>query len=306
MKNPNAPEGIAGSLERSHWLLRQSRAADAGAIRRALSRDGLELLGVTIVGLAVLGCGACLGVILLPYLWQPYGRVFATMYRRWIVRRGARLRPSEPWTWGTEADERGVQHPFERTRRGRRRLAIGLVLVAFASLLAMSAAGFRWVAVIPGVPGTIFLWYAFRDVRAGSLRIAWPKWPLRTGERVEFTLGVTDGGARFERVTVRLRGIEEHPGRAHLVWCRWTDIREFPRDFAPGPGHDVLVAFDVPATARGTRLDTPEASWWEVEVSGPTDAGQVRERIVLPIYDPLPPPLPDDGAAKPPDGAGAA
>jgi hypothetical protein len=303
VKNPYAPERVAGSKETSHWLVRDSRAADADAIGRVLRRDALELLGVTVVGLAVLACGACLGVIALPYLWQPYGRLFATIFRRLAVRRGARLRPSEPWTWGTEGGADGILHPFARTRRGRRRLAIGLVLIAFAALMAMSLAGFRAVAVIPGVPGTIFLWLGYRDVRAGSVRIAWPKWPLHTGGRVEFTLGVSDGGARFERATVRLRGIEEHPDRTHLVWCTWTDVREFPRDFAPGPEHDVLVAFDLPATAPGTRLDTPEASWWELEVSGPSDAGVVRERIVLPIYDPLPPPLPGDGAAKPPDAA---
>jgi hypothetical protein len=306
VKDPDAPEGVAGSKETSHWVLRHSRAADAGAVRRILTRLALELAAVALVALVLVACSTCVGLVLLPYLWQPYARVFAVLRLRRAVSRGARLRPSEPWTWGTEGGADGVHRPFERTQRGRRRLATGLGLIAFAVLVAMAFARFRAVAVIAGVPGTIFLWIGYRDVRAGSLRIAWPKWPLHIGERAEFTVGVSDGGARFERMTARLRAIEEHTHREHLAWCTWTDLREFSRDEAPGPGHDVLVTFDVPAVARGTRLDTREACWWELEVFGPSDAGVLRERFAVPIYDRPVMPLAIDGAANPPDPAASA
>lgn len=305
MKDETSPRTVAGSKETSHWLVRDSRAADAGAVGRIVRRLWPELVGVTII-VAMFGVCGCIGVVFAPYLLMSYARVFAVMRLRWAVSRGARLRPSEPWTWGTEGGADGIRRPFERTRRGRHRLAIGLVLIALAALVVFNFSLYRVVAVLPGVPGTMFLWIGYRNVRAGGLRLAWAKWPVRTGERAEFMLGVSDGGARFERMSVRLRAIEEHPGRAHLVWCTWMDHREFEREEAPGPGHDVLVTFDLPAEARGTRLDTREACWWELEVSGPSDSGALREWLVVPIYDQPAPPLGSDGAANPADPANPA
>lgn len=257
-----------------------------------LRREGLDLVGIAILGLPVLACVAWVGVLLAPYVLEPYARALTTVLLRRAVRRGTRLRPVEPWTWGTEGDERGVRRPLGHGRRGRWWLALGLGMVFVGVPLWTTGVPAAVVAVFVGLPGAVLAWLGYRYVRAGSVRLAWHTRPLVTGGRAEFTLGVSDGGARFESATVRLRSIEEHPSRAHLIWCTWTDVVEFAREFAPGPGHDVFVAFDIPAEAPGTRIDVREACWWELEVTGTSDAGPIGERFVVPIYDPPPPDVP--------------
>lgn len=288
MKNPYPPPTVPGSKEDSHWIIRDSLAADSGAVRRFLSRNAWELAALTIAMIAVLGCCTVPLVIVVPYLAQPYVRLFIVWRRRRAVQRASRLRPAEPWTWPVDAGADGIERRFERTRRGHRFLFAGLALLGL-TILIVASFGVGPLIVIPGIPIALFLWLGYRDVRTGKVRLKWTAWPLVTGRRAEFTLGVSDGGARFERAMVRLRAIEEHPSRTHLVWCTWTDLCHLASDTAPGPGHDALIAFDVPAAARGTRLDVPEACWWEIEVTGSSDAGQIRERFAVPIYDPLPP-----------------
>jgi hypothetical protein len=292
VKDPASPPVVPGSHEVTHWLVRESRAADGGSVGRVVARRAWELAAVAIVVVGVLGCCACPGLVLMPYLLQPYGRVFTAWRRRRAVREGSQSRPAEPWTWDVDAPQGGVERPFARTWRGRKRLFAGLVVLAFAVLVGVALGPpFRAFAAIAGVPAVLFLWLGYRDVRTGRIRVDWSSWPIVCGGRAELILGVSDGGARFERATVRLRAIEEYPSKVHLVWCTWTDVRDVASEAAPGPGHDVLVAFDVPAAARGTRLDVPEACWWELEVTGASDAGPIRERFVVPIYDPPPPVL---------------
>lgn len=292
MKDETSPAAVPGSVEVSHWLIRDSHAADAGAVGRIVRRLSWELVGITVVAFFVGLCGGCLGVIFVPFLLEPYRRVITAMWRRRAVKRGLQTRPAEPWNWGADVRAEGVDRPVERARRGRGRLLVGLALLAMAVLLGQALGQMGWIAVLLGAPAALFLWLGYRDVRAGRIALRWGSWPLVTGGRVELMLGVSDGGARFGRATVRLRAIEEHPARTHLVWCTWTDIRVIAPDAAPGPGNDVLLAFDVPEAARGTRLDVPEACWWELEITGSSDAGPMRERFVVPIYDRPPPEVP--------------
>jgi hypothetical protein len=285
VSDETAPPAVDGSSAASYHLGRDCRAADAGSLRRMIRRHRNEFVTAAMTAALAIACCGFVGVLFAPAALKPFGRLGALMLRRRRIRRGRALRPSEPWTWDGAWVNRSVSQPVERTRRGRSRLLRGLVLLLAAGLLAVAFRFVLPIAVVFGVPSAVLLWLGYRDVRAGSLLLSSSSWPLFTGERAELMLGVSDGGARFDRATATLRCVEEFPGRKRPVWCTWTEYRAIERDDAPGPGHDALLTFDIPASAPGTRLDVPDACWWELEVFGETDAGKVREKFVVPIYE---------------------
>jgi len=116
------------------------------------------------------------------------------------------------------------------------------------------------------------------------------EFPFPTGERAEFTLGVSDGGAEIRDATLTLRHFRESRdgtgSGGGLPLCTLA-VQESgtpaPRDFLHGV--DQRVAFDVPADAPGTVISSAHPSYWELEVRGRTSAGLYEERFLVPVYE---------------------
>jgi hypothetical protein len=204
------------------------------------------------------------------------------------IPRGRRRRPNEPWTWDEPWDPAGRSLLVARARDGRKRVFVGLWLLAGA-VSSWIQSGVRIeteiFGAVFGLVGTWFCWRGFQNLRAGQVRLATVGFPLFVGERIELSFGVSDGGAKFHRGSVLLRCLEQCPGRKPTVFHVWSEWFDLDRDTLPGPGNDTLLRFDVPAGLRGTRLDVPDACCWELRVMGTTDRGPVSEMFLVPIYE---------------------
>jgi len=213
----------------------------------------------------------------------------AAIHRR--IAKGRRLRPAEPWTWDLPWDPTSLVPVVSRSRQGHGyhdwiSSVLGGIVMGVGVAIGFAGGA---VGVVPGLlvgaVGTIVLWSGVRSLRAGHVQISSLRFPVFVGERIEFSLGVSEGGARFERATALLRCGEQIVGRRPKVRHVWSETIELAADSLPGPGHETLLRFDVPPDLRGTRLDVPDACCWELVVSGRTDRGQVSESFLVPIYE---------------------
>lgn len=275
-------------------LKRASRAGDRGALWRAVLADGVLLL--IVAGGAWLEWDARRGgklVLAAPAVAVvAVVRIGAEWLRQRRFRIGRATWPTEPWNWDHRWDREGQETQFDRTRTGWTQLlwALGFVVLAVQFAVFVPA----WpLAVILAVPASGLAWFGYRNLRGGGLRLTAAEFPQFVGSRATFLLGVTAGGARFEEAVVVLRCVQEHRRGEPRFETVWEQSRELDPDMLPGPGNDVRVQFDVPATARGTQIDVREPRWWEVDVMGQTDGGPIHERFVVPIYERPEPPAAD-------------
>ena len=274
-------------------LKRASRAGDPGALQRLVLTDG-ALLAIVLGGAwlewhersggkLVLAASAVAVVAVV--------RIFAEWLRQRRFRIGRATWPTAPWRWDHRWDREGQEAQLDRTRTGWKQLLWALGFFVFAVQFAVLVPAWP-VAVVLAVPASGLAWFGYRNLRGGGLRLTAAESPQFVGSRATFLLGVTEGGARFEEAVVVLRCVQERRKDKPKFEAVWEQRRELDPDTLPGPGNDVRLQFDVPATVRGTQLDVREACWWELEVFGETDAGKIREKFVVPIYDRPPPGVP--------------
>jgi hypothetical protein len=202
-----------------------------------------------------------------------------------------RAAPREPWVWDHRWDPRGDSVPA--WRRLARPSTFPLAFLVSQTVIMFGARRSGAVSPLWLIPaGVVVAWWAWRALRlvgAGTTHVWFTRFPYAPGERVTLHFGASDGGARFDRATFTLLRIEETPG----AWIRSQHILQptfcledrRPPGALPGPGQDVLVEFDVPADAGGTRLSAPLPEYWVLHVGGETSAGPYAESFLIPIYD---------------------
>ena len=211
------------------------------------------------------------------------GAVGSEWYRQRRFRIGRATHPNEPWKWDGHWRPDGQELAFDRTRIAWRQLLWAFGFAALA--VTFWVVTHEWIiAAVLAVPASGLAWSGFLNLRTGALRLTLPEFPLFAGSRGTFLLGVSEGGARFDEAIVVLRCVQEHRKGKPRFESVWETHRVLDPDALPGPGNDVRVQFDIPATERGTRLDVREPCWWELDVIGQTDRGPVHERFLVPVY----------------------
>jgi hypothetical protein len=119
----------------------------------------------------------------------------------------------------------------------------------------------------------------------GSVRLTPLALPLRTGARAEFSFGLADGAAEIRRATFTLRHFREAAAEEATPLCTLAVAESGdPPPRTMQAGLDVVVAFDVPGDAPGTRMVSATPSYWEFEVVGETREGLYEERFLVPLY----------------------
>lgn len=215
----------------------------------------------------------------------------------------ARQHPEEPALGDHEWDRAGSRD------EGKRGIIGSFVAGALISLFALPFlyVGFFEDGGIPFAIGGIVvalvgcgaLAYAVyllrRRLKYGGGRIAFPRFPLRTGEMLEARWIGDKPIHNYHRITFTLRCIEEeievsgtgkNRNRRHVRYERWADTFdvEGPGEYAGGT--PISLTFYPPADAPSTALRQKPPRYWECEIHAQTPGVDFRQTYLLPIYAP--------------------
>jgi hypothetical protein len=279
---------------------RTPRGQCSSEITRAAWRVG----GLVFAALLLHGMGEgpilwiALGVVCVVALAMGYG---CQMLRRRRRAAAARPRPSEPWLadhdWNPTGTSRSTLHRVLLAAERRLLFPGGWWIVAWiglALLATMARTGVRWPAMtIVLALATWLAWQIWRLHGVGTALVGYARFPFHPGETVTLRFGMAEGGATFHRAKFFLRRIgESRPSRGRSWATTKFELSESrPPGALPGPNQFVELTFDVPATAIGTCLSTPDPRYWVLDVVAATSAGPYCASFLVPIYDrpPTPP-----------------
>lgn len=208
--------------------------------------------------------------------------------------------PHAPWRY-----DRDWHRDGEDARRWRATLAPAagtLVFATFAAIPALLAsaapdapfvvyAAAVGMALLTLVPGVHLVIRVLQAIRFGPTYVRWGRFPAFLGEELTLRFGVQRDDLGFERLTFRLRCVEERHEKdaegTQRVVCRV--LHEEQHSVVEGAGMprpklDAVVRFRLPEGGPANDLLARPARWWELEVEGECDGPDYRERFLLPVY----------------------
>jgi hypothetical protein len=208
--------------------------------------------------------------------------------RRFAAARAAA--PGEPWLWDHEWDPAGTAGLVHAAWWPKVAASVGPVFGAVVGVMLLTRPAPPVVLVLVfGFFAALWAAGVWHSHAKGTVRVSFARFPFHPGEPVVLYVGVSEGGATFERAAFHLRRVHERAfglaGWFRGTFTTFERTSRRPPGLLPGPDQDVERAFDLPADVRGTSLSTRQPEYWVLDIVARTLAGPFTDTFLVPIYD---------------------